>query len=226
MAVVMALSNRSNNRVKLVVGLLLAMLAGCPGMFPEASFVPGDGEDDFGTLDDGRGNQFHITADTGRGFRVVAEGARGEGGFVVDESGRLTQLTTPGGSTLNVTYLADGSIRLSGFVILLGQVFNFDVIVPADDVPIEIVEDEPGVEPTICAAIDDFCAATEEFLNVLLPLARESLLQIAGVPSGNSVQDAVVIGIVESLLSDAVSQVRNFCDAWDNLTLFSGSPCD
>jgi hypothetical protein len=209
-----------------VLGVLLAVLAGCPGILPEASFAPGDGEDDFGTLDDGLGNRFQIAPDAGNGFQVAAEGVQGDGGFVVDEFGRLSQLTTPGGSVLNVRYLEDGSIRLSGFVILLGQAFDFDVIVPAEDVPIQIVDDDPGVEQTTCVSIDNFCVATQEFLDVLLPLAKESLLQLAGVPSGNNLQDAVLIGVIDSLLSDAVGQVDNFCDGWDNLTLMSGAPCE
>ena len=49
----MALSNRSNRRVKVVIlGVLLAVLAGCPGLAPDPSFTPGSGEEDFGTLDD------------------------------------------------------------------------------------------------------------------------------------------------------------------------------
>lgn len=222
----MALSNRSDRRAKVMLGVFLVMLAGCPGLLPEAGFTPGDSEDDFGTLDDGLGNQFRITPETGSGFQVTAEGSQGEGGFVVDESGRLTQLTTAGGSTLSVTYLDDGSIRLSGFIILLGQVFDFDVAIPADQVPIVIVDNEPGVEQTTCVSIDNFCVATQDFLDVLLPLAEENLLQLAGVPSGNTLQDAVVIGVIEGLLSDAVGQVEDFCDAWDNLTVMSGSPCE
>ena len=129
-------------------------------------------------------------------------------------------------AVVSVTYFSDGSIRLSGFVMLLGQVFNFDVLIPAEEVPIEIVDDDPGVEQTTCVSIDNFCEPTQEFLDVLLPMAEESLLQMAGVPSGNSVQDAVVIGIIDGLLDDAVGQVDNFCNGWDNLMLLSGSPCE
>ena len=222
----MALSNRSHHRTKVLLGVFLAMLAGCPGMLPEASFTPGDGEDHFGTLEDGLGNVFRIAPETGNGFQVAADGAQGEGGFVVDEFGRLVQLTTAGGSTLGVTYLDDGSIRLSGFVLLLGQMFDFDVIIPAEDVPIEIVDDEPGVELTTCVSIDNFCTVAEEFLDVLLPTAEESLLQLAGVPSGNPVQDAVVGSVIEGLLADVVGQVDDFCDAWGNLTRLNGTPCE
>ena len=61
----MALSNRSDRRAKVMLGVFLVMLAGCPGLLPEAGFTPGDSEDDFGTLDDGLGNQFRITPETG-----------------------------------------------------------------------------------------------------------------------------------------------------------------
>lgn len=221
----------------LTVGsVILACLFGCPSAAPQPTFTQGAGSGDFGTLNDGQGNTFEIEGDGPDSFRVVANTAGGTGTIESDAQGRLTRLTTPGGADLNFQYNDDGSVTVTGTAVVAGNQVPVSFLIPENQIPDDLFngaklinQASPSNGPhfdTICEVITSFCNNLQRFLDILVPLAREIMIEEAGGNTGVALVDGAIAAGVDAVIASYVDQARDFCASWLLLDLVDAVTCE
>lgn len=205
--------------------LLAALLvAGCPTTStPTATFSPGSG-DDFGVATSAEGDTFDIKSASQGRIRVVSNGAAGEVVFEIDTAGRLVFVEGPTGTTFDLTYNDDGSIRVAGTVMYQGNAEPFDGTIPADALTARSLTAGKGLtgqgsDPfTVCVAINAFCSAFDALLDEIIGVVALELLGVDVYPTGFAVIDNPVRDQVLERVPILI-QVQGFCSLWPLLNI-------
>jgi hypothetical protein len=230
----------------LVLGVWLALaMAGCPGTSgttgPTPTFTLGATDSQFGTANDESGNTYDIALADNGDVEIMARGNNGNVTFTIDAQGRVTSATGEEGGQLNLDYQNDGSVNVSGMILIDGVLENFAGTIPAGLLPTAKVNaagkhlltasvDDPFV---VCVAIDAFCDLLPVLIDEVINVVSQQLLEELGLKTlvdtlllGQEFQFPTGLVLIDDPLRQAVRekfpiivQVEGFCTIWELLEL-------
>lgn len=216
--------NERNLLTSCAIVISLGLLTGCPqAAAPDPSFMAGSGGSEFGTIDDGKGTTFKITA-LGDGFEMTSNGAAGNADYEVDGQGRLTYIETDSVEA-RLIYNADGSTSVSGSIELETGEKTFDGVIPAGTIKVRSRSQGQG---SVCGAVDFFCTN----LDAVLLYVEAALLRQAGYQDNPNNDFAINIanGVIELAVSRAMGKVTGpaqaFCGVWPEIRPELGDLCN
>ncbi|MGE3180255.1 MAG: hypothetical protein AB7N71_01385 [Phycisphaerae bacterium] len=218
-------------------GILL--LGGCPApdtaapTGTEATFAPGTGAD-FGMINDAKGNTFQVVERSDGSVRVVANGVDGHVEMIVDSLGRLTSAIAGNGNELNFLYNTDGSVDVTGVILVDGRSEPFAGTIPAGTLPptgkpLLTAQSDPLI---VCVVVQLFCSSLQDIIdwiiqeNIGMFVAQLSPEVRFFLPDPERITFPTGIGPVDGGIRAQVRaafpvivQLEGFCTVWELLDL-------
>lgn len=220
-------------------------MAGCPGTSgttgPTPTFTLGATEAQFGTADDQSGNTYDIALADSGDVEITARGSNGNVTFTLDGQGRVTSATGQEGGQLDLDYQNDGSVNVTGMILIDGVLETFSGTIPAGLLPtaklnmagkefLTAAVDDPFV---VCVAIDAFCDLLPVLIDEVINVVAQQLLEELGLKTlvdtlllGQEFQFPTGLVLIDDPLRQAVRekfpiivQVEGFCTIWELLEL-------
>lgn len=219
-----------------LIPAFVVSFGGCPQPAAEtdATFSPGTG-DDFGTIDDAKGNTFQVF-DRGDGsVRVTAQGVDGTVDFVIDSQGRLTSASSGDGNEINLVHNVDGSVNVSGFLLVDGRREAFDGVIPAGTLPANTTKPLLAAQSDpliVCVVVQLFCNSLNDIIdwviqeNIGMFISNLPAEVRLFLPDPQNISFPTGIGAVDNGIRAEVRQafpvivqLEGFCTVWELLDL-------
>jgi len=226
------------------LALVMTLSTGCPptgSTGPQPTFTPGATDTEFGTADDQSGNTYDIGVNANGDVEITAAGDDGDVTFTIDSEGRVTSANGLDGGQLDLDYQDDGSVNVSGSILIDGTLESFEGTIPAGILPTakinaagkEVLTAAVSDPLVVCVAVQAFCDLLPVFIDEVINTVAQELLDELGLrdlvnalllgqefhfPTGIAAIDNQLRAEVRNRFPIIV-QLEGFCTVWELLDL-------